>query len=144
MLKKRHLTKCAYGFKLWPSLHTGTHSLAGVDIGKYVCGNQAEEPVVINVDKQVEDVAIAVAEAFAEVSTMCTANGNAEVRADAYALAQERATAVGTAIAGIFASGETCKECTAVVSALSETSQELVAEAVAEAWTEVGVLATTA
>ena len=109
---------------------------AGLDIGNYVCGNQADEPLVINIDKQVEDVAIAVAEAFAEVSTMCMANGNAEVRAEAYALAQDRATAIGTAVSEIFASAESCNECTAVISALSETSKEIVAEAVAEAWTE--------
>lgn len=108
-----------------------------------MCGDQAENTTVINIDEQIEDVAFAIAEAFAEVSTNCRASGNAEIRAQAYAFAEDRAEAVGTAITEIFASADVCDQCTATVSALSQTSKQLVAEAVAEAWTEVCLTADT-
>ena len=117
-----------------------SHSYAGLDIGNYVCGSQADEPKIINIEEQSEAVAFAIAEAFAEVSTNCRASGNAEVRANAYAIAQERAEAMGVAIAEIFASAEVCGTCTAAISAISETSKVLVAEALAEAWTDVRLL----
>lgn len=110
---------------------------AGLDIGNYVCGEQAEEPTIITINEQVESVASAIAEAFAEVSADCHASGNAEVRAQGYSFAQDRAEALGSAVSEIFASAEVCGQCSAVVSALSETTQLLVAEAVAEAWTQV-------
>ena len=113
---------------------------AGLDIGNYVCGNQADEPSIVNIEAQSEAVAFAIAEAFAEVSANCSANGNAEVRAQGYALAQDRAVAIGEAISEIFASAEVCGQCTAAVSAISSTSQVLVAEALAEAWTDVRLL----
>lgn len=90
-----------------------------------------------NVDRQVEDVAFAIARAFAEVTAQCRAAGNADVRAQAYAFAEAEARAIGEAVSGIFASSEVCGLCTAAIDATSRATQELVALAVAEAWTEV-------
>lgn len=107
---------------------------AWLDIGNYVCGDQAEETTVVEIDEQVEDVAVAIAEAFAEVSINCRASGNAEVRGTAYALAEQRAVALGNAVTEIFATADVCDSCSATVSALSNTTMVLIAEAVAEAW----------
>ena len=110
---------------------------AGLDIGNYVCGSQAEVPTIRDIDTQVRDVAFAIAEAFAEVSINCRASGNAEVRGTAYALAEQRAVALGNAVTEIFATADVCDSCSATVSALSNTTMVLIAEAVAEAWIDV-------
>ena len=105
-----------------------------------MCGSQAEVPTIRDIDTQVRDVAFAIAEAFAEVSINCRASGNADVRATGYALAEARAEALGMAVTEIFASADVCDMCSATVSAISSTSMELIAVAVAEAWTEVWTL----
>ena len=111
------------------------YAYAGLDVGAYVCGS--DEPDVVTISEQVSDIAIAVAEAFAEVSANCFAEGNADIRAQGYALAEERAQALGTAVTEIFASAEVCGECDVAISALSNVTEELFAEAVATAWYEV-------
>ena len=120
-----------------PSAYLPRLRSAGLDIGNCVCGNEADEPVVVNVEKQMADVAVAVAVAFADVSAACQAKGTAEGRAEAFALAEDSATAVGGAVSEIFASTETCSECTAVIDALPSTAQEIIAEAAGTAWPEV-------
>lgn len=107
---------------------------AGLDVGEYVCGGPT---AITEINTQVESIAFAIAEAFAEVTAFCSAQGNADVRAEGYAFAQERATAIGDAIADIYATSSVCERCDAAVAATSTAARELVAEAVAEAWTEV-------
>lgn len=107
---------------------------AWLDVGEYVCGS---DPVVTDISVQVEKIAFAIAEAFAEVTAFCSAQGNAEVRAQGYAFAEERATAIGDAIADIFATSSACGNCDIAISATSSAAKELVAHAVAEAWTEI-------
>lgn len=111
------------------------HACTGVDVGAYVCGDEMADVVTVN--EQVSDIAIAIAEAFAEISVNCMAQGNADIRAMGYSLAEERAEALGVAVSEIFAETEVCGVCEAAVSALSEVAEELLAEAVATAWYEV-------
>lgn len=89
------------------------------------------------VEASAEGVAFAIAESFAEVSTYCSAEGNAEARAEGYALAEARATAIAEGIAAIFVTTDVCGNCSTVIDAFVSVSKEIVAEAVAEAWTEV-------
>lgn len=111
---------------------------SGLHIGKYVCGDEAEEPSVTRIDGQVDAVAAAIAEDFVVITSSCQAGGNAEVRAQAFAYVEARAEAVGVIVEDIFArSAEVCGRCPTAVSALSEAAQVLIAEAVAEAWTQV-------
>ena len=107
----------------------------GLDVGAYVCGG--DEPDIVTINEQISDIAIAVAEAFAEVSANCFAEGNAMIRAQGYAFAEERAEALGTAVSVIFASAEVCGECDAAIGALSAVTEELFVEAIATAWHEV-------
>ena len=110
---------------------------AGLDIGSHVCGDEAEEPTITNIDTQIAMVARAFAEAIAEVSATCTTRGSARVRGRAMAQAEARAAAYGEAISRIYADSEVCGKCTAAVDAIARTSRELVAEATAQAWVEV-------
>lgn len=91
----------------------------------------------IDISVQARSVAHAIAEAFAQVVAQCETQGQAEARAQAYAMAQDHAEAIATAISGIWAGITTCGNCEAVVDSYARVSQFLVADAVAEAWTDV-------
>lgn len=106
---------------------------AGQDVSRFVCGGDETVDIV----DSAEGLAFVIAEAFASVVAQCETYGSASARAQAFAFAQDRAEAIGEAVAGVWGGIETCDNCQAVAQSFVRVSKFMIAEAVAEAWTEV-------
>lgn len=94
-----------------------------------------------DVDDQILEVALAVAEAVAEVTANCRAGGSGFIRARSYELALERAEEIGLEVEDILSSSTTllgmCTECPAAVEALALASQQAISAGVEASWKSV-------
>jgi hypothetical protein len=102
---------------------------AGFDFGKALCNNDT----TIVVEKRLEDVAIALAQAIVFVSGTCETTGDAVGSAFANGKAKSTAIALAEAYATGFANVTNCGKCEAAVNAFANATDRAFVEAVAEA-----------
>ena len=119
--------------------HTITHlgMRSGVNIGNFACGNPEDGTDVTEIDREISMVAMAAATAVANISAVCAVQGTGRINTEGSAMATARAEAYGRAVTSVFAENNACPNCTAVVEALVQTSQLVIAEATASAWIQV-------
>lgn len=93
----------------------------------------------MKVEKAVESVAQAFAKAVVATYASCTSTGNASGSASATAKAEAQASATVEALAKGWASVQSCNGCYAAAELFSFSFKEVLAEAVAQSKSEVGV-----
>eukprot|EP00892_Ulva_mutabilis_P005165 jgi/Ulvmu1/301/UM001_0305.1 len=102
----------------------------GVDLGHYVCEEQATDEVI---RKTVSDTATAIAATVVSVSAKCAGGGWASAGGTAAASARTSAAAIASA----FASVDACGNCTAAVQWFASASEEAVVNSTSYAVVEV-------